>query len=170
MTVRYQIVVRGEFRIRHILVEGINPAISDSDACQVYPLIVHQLQFASDVWNIMASIALSSDVDVSALELGILDHEVVQKVVEVVPDGVLAPSQLPQTVDETKACADGLIDVHDVCVVVPREFIVLQLEWIFDVRLVKFEVEWPILCVQTQHGRAARASLEPDDKWIIRRV
>ena len=107
--------------------------------------------------------AFSSDVEVPSLELWVLDHEIVQKVVEIISDSVFTPSQLPETINKAEAGAHGLVNVHDIGVVVPRELVVLQLERILNVFFVKFEVERAILSVQAQHRRTSRAAIEPYD-------
>ena len=110
--------------------------------------------------------AFSSDVQVPPLELWVLDHKIVQEVVEIISDGVFTPAQLPETIDKAEAGAHGLINVHDIGVVVPGELVVLQLERILNVFFIELEVEWAILSVQAQHGRASRATIEPDHQRI----
>ena len=112
---------------------------------------MHELKFARNVGNVVASVALSSDVNVTALELGILNHEVVQEVVEVIRDSVFTPAQLSKALDEAEACSERLINIHDIGIVIPRELVVLKLERIHNVLLVELKVEWAILGIQTKH-------------------
>ena len=75
----------------------------------------------------------SREVEVPSLELWVLDHKIVQEVVEIISDGVFTPAQLPETIDKTESSAHGLVNIHDIGVVVPGELVVLQLEWILNV-------------------------------------
>ena len=77
--------------------------------------------------------AFSSDVEISSLELWVLDHEIMQEVVEVISDSIFTPAQLPEAIDKAEAGAQGLVYVHNIGVVIPGEFVVLQLEWILNV-------------------------------------
>ena len=133
VAIRNEIVIRRILWIGHVLIERVDPAISNGDTLQVDPFIVHQLKFARNIWDVMSGKTFSSYVEVPSLELRVLDHEIVQEVVEIISDSILTPAQLPETIDKTKASAHGLVNVHDIGVVVPGELVVLQLEWILNV-------------------------------------
>ena len=137
-------------RILRVLIERIDPAIADSKAAQVDPRVFFQLQSASNIGNIVASIALTSDVNLTAAVLGVLSREVVQEVVEILCDGTFGPAKRAQSVDEAEASSQRLVNVHHVCIIVPRVLVVLELERLLCVALAVFVPVWAILCIEAQ--------------------
>ena len=99
----------------------------------------------------MASVALTGNVDLTPLELWILNHEVVQEDDEIICDRVLRPAKRSKVFHETEACPDGLVHVHHISVVVPRVGIVFELEGVHRVFSIVLEVKGPILCVDAKH-------------------
>ena len=89
MPVGDQVVLSGEPRVCGVLIEGVDPSVSDCHTLQVHPGIVVELQVACNVRNVVAGVALTSYVEGSMLVLRVLVHEVVEEGGEVGRDGML---------------------------------------------------------------------------------
>lgn len=84
MAVGYQAVLGCEFGVLRVLIERVDPSVADGNTLQVDLGVVHELELARDIRNVVACEALTSDVDFSPLELRVLHHKVMQEVVEVI--------------------------------------------------------------------------------------
>ena len=122
----------------------------------------------------MAGVALAGNVEGSLFILRVLVHEIVEERGKVGCDGVFRPAKHPKTVNEAEACSKGLVNVHNIRVVIPGVIIHFELERIFDVFTFKLKVKRAIFRVESEHRRAPRTTLKPDDQrvvgWVIPRL
>ena len=138
-------------RVLRILVDRVNPTITDGDTAQIDPWISLLLYAAGNVWNIVARIAFSRQVDLAPLKLWVLCHEVVEEIIEILCDSIFSPAKRSELIDKAEASAEWLVDVHDICNVVPTLLIALESERLLGVPLAVLVPVWTILCVEAEH-------------------
>ena len=103
MSLGNQIFTCGKGRVSWVLVEGVDPSVSDGETCQVDPRILPKLEVTRNIWNVVTGETFSCEVDITTLKLGVLLHEIMKECVEIVCDRILAPSERPKLFNETEA-------------------------------------------------------------------
>ena len=152
MPLGYQIVLSGKFGVCRVLVEGIDPTVSDCETCNIDPGILSDLDCASNHGDVVTGIRLSCDENFAAFVLGVLVHEVVKEHKEVLSKSILRHTEGSKSIGETHASAKRLVNIHHICLVVPRPLIFLKDVRILDVFGVETEVVRSIFCEETEHG------------------
>lgn len=82
-----QIVLMREGRVLRVLNEGISETVSDGETLEIEIKISSLFDnIRANGWNIVASIRLTSDVEITTFKLRVLFHEACKEFVEVLGD------------------------------------------------------------------------------------
>ena len=120
----YQLIMVRKWSVARILIIRIYPTISNSYSLQIntFTLVLLSCQHISNERNVMTGVRLSSDVKVSAFELGIQLIELGDKNSELFSDFVFIFGQV-ENASVRVTSANGLVYVEQVGIVVPRNLI-----------------------------------------------
>lgn len=143
--------LQGKGRVLQVLIEGIDPAVADGEACKVDPRIILELEGACHDGDVVASEALTGDDNLTTAEFRVLNHEIVEEDVEIFRQLRLCEPERSDAVYEAEAGAEGLVNVHHVCFRIPRKVVLFQHEWVLDVLCVELEVVGTVLGEEAEH-------------------
>lgn len=136
----HEALLPGVVRVALVLVEWVNPAISYRNSVRSDNLDFSMVQVVGDGRDVMPRETLSSQVELSVPELRVLFVEAEEELVEIVSHLVLRDAMVHDGVGETEASAEGLVNEHDVRIVVPRLSVVGKDSTVLHISLVVLEV------------------------------
>ena len=122
-----QAVHEGEQWVGRVLVEWIDPAVPNRNARQIYPRVRVLEEMVGDGRDVVAGKALTSEEEFAALIAWVPLHEFDQELFEVSGYLALRVAVAENCLGERKASAYWLVDVHDICILVPAVLVVNHL-------------------------------------------
>ena len=114
-----KLVFEGEVVVGRVLVEGIDPAVSNQNARQVEALELVLVEVGGDAGDVVAGVALPRQVHLPTLELFVLVQEALHEVQEILGNLLLTRPETLQSCGEAHASAHWLVHKHQVGFVVP---------------------------------------------------
>ena len=140
-----------------VLSKAIGKTVADQNTLQVDVAVLVRQDLGGKDGNVVASIRLSSDVEVLLGVLGELLEEESKESVNILASGDCVANGVGAV---REANVDGLVEEDDGSVVVPRVRVVDDLELLVDGSGAELEEE-------TGQRRAARATVEPQDYGVV---
>lgn len=150
-------VTAGHWAVVVVLGKWIGQAVTDEDGLEVDVALLVGKDLRGEDWNVVASVGLSGNVEILLGVLWELLEEEGQKGVDVLArcNGVGDAGSRVGVAD-----INWLVEEDDGGVVVPRVWVVVDLELLV-------EGGWAELDEHTSEGRAAWATVEPEDDWVV---
>lgn len=147
----------GHWAVVLVLGKAISETVTDEDGLQVDVALLVRQDLRGENWDVMTGIRLSSNMKVLLSILWELLEEESEKSVD-----ILASSNSVADRAATVRIADinWLVEEDNRCIVVPGVWIVVDLELLV-------EGCWTELKEETGQGRAAWATVEPEDDWVV---
>ena len=115
----------------------------------------------------MASIRLARQIHAAVLELRVREVEVPEELIEVAGNLFSVHPMAEDVVGGAEASTDRLVNIQHMSPFVPRVRVEGEIAAVLDAVRVVLEVVGTMFGPSTDHARAARASLEPDNQRVI---
>lgn len=157
----HQVILLSKLGILGVLHVRVYPSIADGNSLQIHAIVggIGQV-VVSNRWNVVTSITLTCEIEVSTLELWILLKEPVNELLEVVSNLLFISFVVEDAGALAEPSAHGLVDKEEVGDIVPGVLVFLESQILLD-------NEGSVLVKESNFGGATWSACQPDDQGVL---